>query len=136
MSAPVLILDFDSTFVTVEALELLGEIVLEADPEREAKLAEVAALTEQAMNGEIGFAQALARRIEILKPRREQVAALVAQLREKVTPSIERNRDFIQRAGERFFIVTGGFHEYVDPVVAEFGVPCRARAGQPAGVRR
>ena len=123
MTAPVLILDFDSTFVTVEALELLGEIVLEADPEREAKLAEVSALTEQAMNGDIGFGQALARRIEILKPRREHVAALVEQLREKVTPSIRRNRDFIQRAGERLYICTGGFHEYVDPVAAEFGVP-------------
>jgi D-3-phosphoglycerate dehydrogenase len=123
MTAPFLILDFDSTFVTVEALELLGEIVLEADPEREAKLAEVSALTEQAMNGDIGFGQALARRVEILKPRREHVAALVERLREKVTPSILRNRDFIRRAGERLYICTGGFHEYVDPVAAEFGVP-------------
>jgi D-3-phosphoglycerate dehydrogenase / 2-oxoglutarate reductase len=122
MGAPYLILDFDSTFVTVEALELLGEIALEADPAREAKLAEVKALTEQAMNGEIGFAQALARRIEILKPRREHVETLVGQLREKVTPSIERNRDFLERAGERLFIVTGGFHEYVDQIAAEFGV--------------
>src|ERR1700761_1055529 len=105
MSAPVLILDFDSTFVTVEALELLGEIVLEAAPDREAKLAEVAALTEQAMNGDIGFSQALTRRIEILKPRREHVAALVERLREKVTPSIQRNRAFIERAGERLFVV-------------------------------
>jgi D-3-phosphoglycerate dehydrogenase len=123
MSAPFLILDFDSTFVTVEALELLGEIVLADDPEREAKLAEVTALTEQAMNGDIGFSGALARRIEILRPRREHIAALVERLREHVTPSIRRNRDFIQRAGERLYIVTGGFHDYVDPVAAEFGVP-------------
>lgn len=123
MSAPFLILDFDSTFVTVEALELLGEIVLEADPQREAKLAEVTALTEQAMNGDIGFSHALARRIEILKPGREHIAALVERLRDKVTPSIRRNRDFIQRAGERLYVVTGGFHEYVDPVVAEFAIP-------------
>jgi len=123
MSAPFLILDFDSTFVTVEALELLGEIALAADPEREAKLAEVTALTEQAMNGDIGFSRALARRIELLQPRREHIEALVERLRDKVTPSIRRNRDFIQRAGERLYIVTGGFHEYVDPVAAEFGVP-------------
>lgn len=122
MGAPYLILDFDSTFVSVEALELLGEIVLEADPERAAKMAEVKALTDQAMNGDVGFGQALARRIEILKPRREHVAALVAQLKDKVTPSIRRNREFLERSGERVFIVTGGFHEYVDPIVAEFGV--------------
>ena len=109
MGAPYLILDFDSTFVTVEALELLGEIALDGDPGRDAKLAEVKALTEQAMNGDIGFGQALARRIEILKPRREHVEALVAQLREKVTPSIRRNREFITRSGERLYIVTGGF---------------------------
>jgi D-3-phosphoglycerate dehydrogenase len=123
MGAPYLILDFDSTFVSVEALELLGEIVLEADPLREAKLAEVKVLTEQAMNGDIGFGQALARRIEILKPRREHVDALVEALREKVTPSIRRNREFLERSAERLFIVTGGFHEYVDPIAAEFGLP-------------
>ncbi len=123
MTAPHLLLDFDSTFVTVEALEILGEIVLAGDPDREAKLAEVYALTDQAMNGEIGFGQALARRIALLAPTADHIAALVEILHEKVTPSIARNRDFLQQAGERLHIVTGGFNDYVDPIVAAFGVP-------------
>jgi D-3-phosphoglycerate dehydrogenase len=123
MTVPTFLLDFDSTFVSVEALELLGEIVLAADPDGAAKLAEVKTLTDQAMSGEIGFGQALARRIAILQPTAAHIAALVEALQDRVTPSILRNKAFFERAGVRLYIVTGGFHDYVDPIVAAFGVP-------------
>ncbi|MBS0298015.1 MAG: phosphoglycerate dehydrogenase [Proteobacteria bacterium] len=119
---PLLVLDFDSTFTTVEALELLAEITLADDPDRATKLAEITRLTDQAMNGEIGFGDALKRRIALLGIRREHLPALVEQLRAKVSPSIRRNRDFFEKNPERAVIVTGGFHDYVDPIVAEFGV--------------
>lgn len=119
---PLLVLDFDSTFTTVEALELLAEITLADAPDRDAKLAEITRLTDQAMNGEIGFGDALKRRIALLGIRREHLPLLVEQLRTKVSPSIRRNRDFFEKNPERAVIVTGGFHDYVDPIVAEFGV--------------
>lgn len=122
MTVPTFLLDFDSTFVTVEALELLAETVLDGDPDRDAKLAEVRDLTDRAMNGEIGFGEALARRVAILKPTAAQIETLVQALRAHVTPSIRRNREFIARMGARLFIVTGGFHDYVDGVVADFDI--------------
>jgi D-3-phosphoglycerate dehydrogenase len=120
--APFLILDFDSTFTTVEALEILAEIALADDPGREAKLAEIAILTDQAMNGEIGFGEALRRRVELLALNRAHLPALVERLRGKVSPSIRRNRAFFEKNAERVVVVTGGFHDYVDPIVAEFGI--------------
>jgi len=119
---PLLELDFDSTFTTVEALELLAEITLTDDPDRAKKLAEITRLTDQAMNGEIGFGEALKQRIALLGVRRHHLPELVEQLRTKVSPSIRRNRDFFEQNPERVVIVTGGFHDYVDPIVAEFGV--------------
>jgi len=122
MSQPVFIVDFDSTFTRVEALDVLGELALAEHPDRETILAEVRTLTDQAMAGEVGFGEALRRRLDLLKPRREHLAPLVERLRSQVSASIRRNRDFFVRNAERVFLVTGGFHDYVDEIAAEYGL--------------
>ncbi|MBX7249892.1 MAG: phosphoglycerate dehydrogenase [Caulobacteraceae bacterium] len=122
MSAPAFIVDFDSTFTRVEALEVLAELALADHPEREAAQAEVRRLTDLAMGGEIGFGEALRRRIELLRPRREHFAPLVERLRGEVSASIRRNRDFFERNAGRIWLVTGGFHDYVDDIAAEYGL--------------
>ena len=120
--APFFVVDFDSTFTTVEALDLLGEIALPAGPEGDVVRAEIRVLTDQAMNGEIGFGEALRKRIELLNLDRGHLETLVERLRGRVSPSIRRNRAFFERHAGRVLIVTGGFHDYVDPIVAEHGV--------------
>lgn len=122
MAAPVFIIDFDSTFTRVEALDLLGELALAERPDRDSVLAEVRALTEQAMAGEIGFGEALVRRIALLGPRREHFAPLVERLKGEVSASIRRNRDFFEKHADRIYLVTGGFHDYVDGIAADFGL--------------
>jgi len=122
MGAPVFIVDFDSTFTRVEALDLLGELSLADHPDRDAVLAEVRTLTDKAMSGEIGFGEALARRLQLLRPRREHLGPLVERLKAQVSASIRRNRDFFEQNAERVFLVTGGFHDYVDAVAADFGL--------------
>ncbi len=124
-ASPFFVVDFDSTFTTVEALDILGEIALPQGAEGDAVRAEIALLTNQAMNGEIGFGEALRRRIELLGLRREHLDILVARLRDLVSPSIRRNRAFFERHAGRVILVTGGFHEYVDPIAAEHGVPAQ-----------
>ena len=47
------VIDFDSTFTQVEALDVLGEISLANDPDKKKNLAEVEALTDKGMKGEI-----------------------------------------------------------------------------------
>lgn len=119
---PYFVVDFDSTFTRVEALDVLGEIALADAPDREAVLAEVRRLTDQAMNGEIGFGEALARRLRLLRPRREYLEPLIERLKGQVSASIRRNRDFFEKNAGRVFIVTGGFHDFVDAVVADYGI--------------
>jgi D-3-phosphoglycerate dehydrogenase len=120
---PFFVVDFDSTFTTVEALDVLGEIALPQGPDGDRARAEIKALTDQAMNGEIGFGEALRRRIELLGLRREHLDLLVERLRDKVSPSIRRNRAFFERNAGRILLVTGGFHDYVDPIAAAHGIP-------------
>lgn len=122
MNLPWLIIDFDSTFVAAESLELLGEISLAGHPDRSRRLAEIRELTDRAMAGRMPFAEALARRLALVAARAEHIGKLVAVLRQRVSPSFRRNARFLRAHAERLYVVSSGFHEYIDPVVAEFGI--------------
>ena len=117
-----LVLDFDSTFTQVEALDILAELLSAADPARAAQVAQIKSLTDQAMSGEIGFSEALQRRIQILRPTRDDIAALVDVLKGKISASIARNKAVFAEHAGKVRIISGGFHDFIDPVVAEFGI--------------
>jgi len=117
-----LVLDFDSTFTRVEALDVLAEQLFAADPARLTDLKAIRELTELAMSGEIGFGEALERRIHILRPTREDIAALTETLKTQVSASIERNRKTFEQYPGKIRIISGGFHEFIDPVAAEYGI--------------
>mgnify|MGYP002717986122 CR=1 FL=1 len=59
MISPVFIFDFDSTLVRIETLEALAELALKDAPDAAERKARIAALTDDAMNGRIGFGEAL-----------------------------------------------------------------------------
>lgn len=124
MTIPWLLIDFDSTFVTAESLELLAEIALRGRPgdEREARVAAVRDLTAQAMAGRLPFAEALARRFELLQPRAEHLPPLVEALKARVSPSFRRNAEFLRRHAERIYIVSAGFYDFVAPVAEDYGI--------------
>lgn len=121
---PWLLIDFDSTFVTVESLELLGQITLCNRPaaERETRLGAIRDLTARAMTGRLPFAEALALRFELLEPREEQLPALVEALKAHVSPSFHLHAGFLKRHAKRIYIVSAGFHEVVAPVVGDYGI--------------
>ena len=58
------VFDFDSTLVRIETLEVLADIALAGAPDAAAIRAEVAALTDQAMAGDLPFGEALRRRAD------------------------------------------------------------------------
>ena len=114
------VIDFDSTLVRVEALDLLARMLAEADPARAGEIATVAEITDRAMAGELDFTEALEQRLALLRPRREDLAALAGRLREEITPSARQHRSFLGSAG--VYVLSGGFAEWVEPVAAGLGV--------------
>jgi D-3-phosphoglycerate dehydrogenase len=113
---PTLIFDFDSTLVRVETLELLADICLEGRPDAVEIRDKVAALTDQAMNGEIGFGEALRRRLELLPLHREHVQSLADRILDEGTPSVRRNLRFFNENADRIYILSGGFREIITPI--------------------
>ncbi|QNH63333.1 phosphoglycerate dehydrogenase [Hymenobacter sediminicola] len=119
---PYLIIDFDSTFTQVEGLDELADIALEGHPNREKVVAEIRALTDRGMSGELKFSESLKQRLALLPAYRRHLAPLVARLKGKVSESIVRNRAFFEQFPGRVYIVSSGFREFIEPVVAEFGI--------------
>lgn len=114
--------DFDSTFVSVEALDELANIVLADTPDRAARVAAIAEITADGMAGLIGFDESLARRFKQITPTKTHVDALVSLLKQSVSPSFAENKMFFEENAEHIYIVSGGFKDFIVPVVKEFGI--------------
>ena len=116
------IIDFDSTFTKVEGLDELANIALIGNANQEKIVKEIRALTEMGMNGEISFAEALSRRIELLKANRSHIDKLVDFLHTKVSDSFQRNEKFLREYASNILIVSGGFKEFIVPIVTSMGI--------------
>ncbi len=119
---PTLVFDFDSTLVRIETLEALADLALKGHPEAAAIRDQVAALTDQAMAGELPFGEALRRRLALLPLTRDHVEALAATILDEGTPSVRRNLRFFQENAGRILILSGGFREIIAPVAERLGV--------------
>ena len=122
MTSPVFIFDFDSTLVRIETLEALADIALSDAPDAAAKKAEIAALTDQAMTGQMDFGTALRRRLDLLALNRSHVETLTDRILDEASASIRRNLDFFERHAERVYILSGGFREVIAPLAARLGI--------------
>jgi D-3-phosphoglycerate dehydrogenase len=116
------IIDFDSTFTQVEALDILGEISLANHPERVVRLQAIKDITDQGMDGSLTFRESLEKRIEILQANRAQITELIAALKQKVSKSFERNREFLLENAPNIYIISNGFKDFIIPIVGVYGI--------------
>jgi len=117
-----LVVDFDSTFVSVESLDELAKIVLDGSDQREAKVKEIEAITAAGMEGRIGFGESLSRRLKLVSPDPKDLDKLIQLLRHRVTPSVAENQEAIREMADNLYIISGGFKEFILPIVTEFGI--------------
>lgn len=107
------VLDVDSTLIENEAIELLAA--------EAGSLELVAAVTERAMRGELDFAESLRERVATLAGLPESVFDTVrSQI--TVTPGASELIDTVKRHGGLVGVVSGGFHELLDPLAATLGL--------------
>ena len=116
------VIDFDSTFTKVEALDVLGEISLKANNEKDTILEEIKAITDRCMEGKLSFRQSLNERIKLLEAKKEHLEDLIARLKEKVSTSFKRNREFFSEHADHIYIISNGFRDFIVPIVTEYGV--------------
>jgi phosphoserine phosphatase len=107
------VMDADSTLLQDEVIDLLGEASGRAE--------EVSAITRSAMNGEIDFAEALRRRVELLAGLPASVLDDV-RLKLRLAPGARTLVRTLQRLGYVPAVVSGGFVEVLAPLLAELDV--------------
>ncbi|MEO6149140.1 MAG: HAD-IB family phosphatase [Mucilaginibacter sp.] len=116
------IIDFDSTFTQVEALDELARISLKSHPDREKIYKQIEDLTNLAMEGKLSFSESLAARVKLLEANRDHLKLLVTHLKKKVSTSFSRNTIFFKNHQDEVLIVSGGFKEFITPVVTEYHI--------------
>lgn len=117
-----IIIDFDSTFTQVEALEELVNLTVTNLKERKALFQRIKAITDLGMEGKISFNDSLKERLALLTIHRSDIDKLVLRLRKKVSTSFARNKAFFEANKGKIYILSLGFHEFIAPVVADFEV--------------
>lgn len=118
----VYLIDFDSTFIQVESLEILADVALANHPEKNERIKAIRDITDLAMQGRYSYRESLAERMKMLDLNPHFLAEALAILRQKITPSFLRNRDFFQKNADHIHIITGAFIELVWPIVSAFGL--------------
>ncbi len=116
------IIDFDSTFTQVEALDELARISLENHPDQEEIYKEIERFTNLAMEGKISFRESLAGRVKLLQANRSHLDKLITHLKKKVSKSFSRNKEFFKKHSDTAWIVSGGFKEFITPVVSQYHI--------------
>ena len=107
MTKFLVVFDVDSTLIEDEVIELLADVA--------GKRAEVAAITERAMAGELDFAASLIERVGALAGLPESVFGDVFK-RITVTTGAKTLIDGIHAAGGRVGAVSGGFNQVLAPL--------------------
>ena len=107
--------DMDSTLINIECIDEIADAV--------GRKAEVAAITEAAMRGEItDFKDSLRRRVALLKGVRIEDMERVYRERLKLNPGAAELVQACKKAGLKILLVSGGFTFFADRVCALLGI--------------
>jgi phosphoserine phosphatase len=105
--------DMDSTLITIECIDELADFA--------GKKAEVSAVTEAAMRGEIDYRESLRRRLALLAGLDARVLARVFGERLLLSPGARELLEAAQNAGLRTAILSGGFTYFTERLRIELG---------------
>ncbi|RZL52369.1 MAG: HAD family hydrolase, partial [Sphingomonas sp.] len=108
-----IVADMDSTMITVECIDELADYA--------GIKAEVAAVTEAAMRGELDFEGALDARVALLAGLDEAMIAQCLADRVRIMPGAKALVRTMRAQGAAAVLVSGGFTRFAEPVAAEIG---------------
>ncbi len=124
MKKPHFIIDFDSTFTRIEALDLLAEIVLSGThpKKRDKILQQIQDITNLGMDGSLDFRSSLTQRLALLHVHKEDIEELAERLKQQISPSFLRNQKHLNALRETVYVVSNGFSDFINPVIVEYGL--------------
>lgn len=111
----ILAMDMDSTLVNIECIDEIADMV--------GRKAEVAAITEAAMRGEItNFAESLTRRVALLQGAPASALEQVYTERLRLNPGAEKLIAMAKKTGLKTLLVSGGFTFFTERLKERLGL--------------
>jgi phosphoserine phosphatase len=107
-------MDMDSTLITIECIDEIADM--------QGLKAQVAAITEAAMRGELDFATSLARRVALLEGLDADALERVYEERLRLSPGAEAMLAGVQAAGLKTLLVSGGFTFFTERLQQRLGL--------------
>lgn len=105
--------DMDSTMISAECIDELADFAGLKD--------QIAGITERAMQGELDFAEALTERVRLLGGLAETAIQQCLDERIAPMPGARVLVETLKELGCFTVLVTGGFHQFADPVAEDLG---------------
>ena len=109
-----LAMDMDSTLITIECIDELGDLA--------GRKAEIAAITAQAMRGEIEYRESLRRRVAALAGLPEDSLKSVYESRLRLTLGADTLIAACRKHGVKLLLVSGGFAFFTERLKARLGL--------------
>ncbi len=109
----VFVSDMDSTMIMAECIDELADFA--------GIKPQIAEITERAMQGELDFESALRERVLLLNNLSEDAIAECLRTRIAPMPGARVLVETLKAKGCRTVLVTGGFHQFADPVAEQLG---------------
>jgi D-3-phosphoglycerate dehydrogenase len=75
-----------------------------------------------AMEGRISFEESLAQRVVLLGAHKKHLLMLIQILKKRISTSFSRNKAFFKTHADSVYIVSGGFKEFIIPVLRPFHI--------------
>lgn len=110
------VFDCDSTLSAIEGVD---ELARACGPEM---LTAVEAMTNAAMDGTISVESVFGRRLEIIRPTADQLAAVAARYVETIEPTAEETIQLLRERGWTPVILSGGFRAAIRPLADLLGI--------------
>ena len=107
-------MDMDSTLVTIESIDEMGDMLGIKD--------RIAAITAQAMRGEIDYAESLRRRVALLAGLEEAALEKICEQRMHLSPGAEALVRGCRERGIRTLLVSGGFNFFTAWLQQRLGI--------------
>jgi len=114
MSFDIICFDCDSTLSEIEGIDVLAE--------RAGCGAEMAALTNAAMNGEVSLESVYAQRLSLIKPDQKAIEWLADLYIERMVQGVEVVFQQLHQQGKQVHIISGGLKEAILPLAKKLKV--------------
>merc|ERR1711915_444742 len=75
------------------------------------------------MGGNVTFRKALQDRLNIIQPSQNQIREFLVKKPPSLTPKISDLVKLLQSRGTAVYLVSGGFHEFIDPIADILSIP-------------